>query len=131
VVVASACLTEFQFADRDGGLGCASCAAPFPYCVADRCVECRAATDCPAGPCDVETGRCLIACDRRDDRCDRAVYPRGCREDDQGIARCMACEEDEHCDAGVCDVGRGVCVACRSDAECSGARCNRTTGTCE
>ncbi len=135
-LLALACAGQFRFDDGQGdagppasadGGGCAC--ADGGACVGGACPQCVRDGDCPGALCDVGRGRCLVACDRRNDTCDRGLYRRGCR-DDLGAPRCTMCEDAEGCAPGRLVCAGGLCVECDSSADCDGRPCDRVTGRC-
>ena len=110
------------------------CTADFtkPFCVNDRCVECRTSTDCQntgrphclTGASPTLDGACVVClndshcpagelCNPLTNRCDPCARTRGV-----GIESCAICQQDSDCPGEqVCD-GQGRCVDCFEDAHC-------------
>jgi hypothetical protein len=127
------CAAEFRFEEavtRDAGADAGlDAGGDGGSCPSGQCRQCARDADCPGLLCDVERGRCLTACDRDDDTCDRARFERGCR-DDLGAPRCTQCEDAEQCGGALPRCAGGQCVECDADADCGGRRCDRATGRC-
>src|SRR5204862_1155747 len=46
----------------------------------------------------------------------------------RAASRCVECNSDDDCAAGVCDLGSNMCVECDSDDDCApGETCTRNT----
>lgn len=91
-----------------------------------RCVQCLVARDCAAGfTCDPTTHRCLQSC-VAENEC--APEAHGCDER-RGV--CIACDEDDECEASYCAFDGTGCVECRVDSHCStGRACDILSGKC-
>lgn len=128
---------------RTQGPGCAAdteCPAfSSPYCVAERCVECREHGDCRETERCVD-GQCTGGCTVDEEcpllhGCDAGTcVEAGCSSDREcafvlgdGRARCVdaacvvSCRDDAECDIArfeVCHGGECIFAGCESDAEC-------------
>lgn len=98
----------------------AICGGKQPYCAGERCVECRAASDCPApdNECRVAScvqGSCGSAARQTGDRCATGYC--------SAAQSCVACTADAHCtsaSAPVCNTATNRCVRCNAARDCSG-----------
>ncbi|MFZ4578401.1 MAG: DUF4215 domain-containing protein [Myxococcota bacterium] len=130
------------FADQvDTTAGCDGdnlCAGGF--CVAQVCVECRAASDCPAQPALCAAGTCIpqaacssdkqcaalgAVCDKEAAVCVACLTDQDCPENDSCKAHAcqppaLTCASAKDCLSvnGVCDKVAGVCVDCLGDDDC-------------
>ncbi|PZR07521.1 MAG: hypothetical protein DI536_26985 [Archangium gephyra] len=128
LLLLTSCAGELRLGSRDGGsTGACGCEAT-QRCLEGRCVDCTANSECAGGLCDVERGRCMVAC-TEDSQCDSQLYPRECR-DEFGPDRCVACRDPDDCSGARSICAGGLCVACDADAHCASGRCDRSRGSC-
>jgi hypothetical protein len=124
-------------ADTSACDGDEDCAGGF--CVAEACVECRAASDCPAQPALCKDGGCAPqaacqsdkqcaevggVCDKATGVCVECLQPEDCPDGKTCKAHtCLApapkCASSKDCASSVCDKAAGECVDCASDDDCA------------
>jgi hypothetical protein len=104
-----------------------ACPAERPYCVDQRCAECRDDFDCDLGApvCGADSGLCRACQDDRD--CSGRPEATRCLVAEGACIQCLGPEECG-AEAPFCD--RHVCRGCRADTECASDVCDDGSGRC-
>jgi hypothetical protein len=116
-----------------GASGDSECAAPTPYCVGDKCVQCTTTTNCGGTDvCNAEN-RCVVSCTPDGGQC--AAPEAVCNP---ATTTCVQCLTSTDCMGAVrpaCNTTTNTCVECTTSTQCAGngggeVVCNPATDTC-